>query len=126
MKILLDMNLSPRWVSVLRQAGMETHHWSEFGQAEASGRETLAFAAKSEFVVLTRDLDFSAILAATRGAKPSVVQIRAHSLSSETVEAAIISALRSTRKELEAGALLTIDVDRSRIRLLPLAESETE
>jgi len=31
MKVLLDMNLSPRWVSLLVDAGMEAVHWSHIG-----------------------------------------------------------------------------------------------
>jgi predicted nuclease of predicted toxin-antitoxin system len=65
-------------------------------------------------------LDFSAILAATKGNKPSVVQIRARNITPEAVGVTIISALRHASVELEAGALLTIDADRTRICLLPL------
>ena len=35
----------------------------------------MAYAAKQDYVVLTHDLDLSAILAATHGEKPSVVQV---------------------------------------------------
>jgi predicted nuclease of predicted toxin-antitoxin system len=38
----------------------------------------------------------------------------------EAVGVTIISPLRHTTVELEVGALLTIDADRTRIRLLPL------
>ena len=41
----------------------------------------MMFAATHNYIVLTHDLDFSAILAATRGEKPSVVQIRADDVS---------------------------------------------
>jgi predicted nuclease of predicted toxin-antitoxin system len=60
------------------------------------------------------------MLAATKGNKPSVVQLRARNITPEAVGVTIISALRHTSVELEAGALLTIDADRTRIRLLPL------
>lgn len=123
MKILLDMNLSPQWVNVLEEAGFEAQHWSKLGPSDAPDQEIMAFAARSGFVVMTHDLDFSAILSATQGMKPSVVQIRARLLTPETIGSAIIAALSQTRAELEAGALLTIDTDRSRLRLLPLNPS---
>jgi len=41
----------------------------------------MAYASVNGYVVLTHDLDFSAILAATQGEKPSVVQIRADDVS---------------------------------------------
>ena len=29
MKVLVDMNLSPRWVKTLTDAGIEASHWSK-------------------------------------------------------------------------------------------------
>jgi predicted nuclease of predicted toxin-antitoxin system len=29
MKVLIDMNLSPSWARVLKEAGIEAVHWSE-------------------------------------------------------------------------------------------------
>lgn len=127
MRILLDMNLSPRWVSVLQQAGFEAQHWSEVGRRDAPDSEIMSFAAASGFVVLTNDLDFSAILAATQGRKPSVVQIRAYDLSPEMIETQVLRSLLESTNALEIGALLTIDVGRARLRFLPLhTEPETE
>ena len=74
MKLLLDMNLSPRWVAYLAGTGIESVHWSSVGPHSASDAEIMAYALKHDCVVLTQDLDFSSILAATRGTKPSVVQ----------------------------------------------------
>jgi len=35
MKILIDMNLSPSWVSVLEEAGHTASHWSTIGSLNA-------------------------------------------------------------------------------------------
>lgn len=72
------------------------------------------------YVVLTHDLDFSAILAATHGEKPSVVQIRAEEVSPNVIGAQVVSALRQMATELDSGVLLTIDPIRTRLRVLPL------
>ena len=120
MKILVDMNLSPRWVLFLQQAGFEALHWSQAGRADALDVELMAYAAGNGYLVLTHDLDFSAILAATQGDKPSVIQIRAENSAPESVGIQLIAALQHTKTDLEAGALLTIDFSRTRIRLLPL------
>jgi predicted nuclease of predicted toxin-antitoxin system len=120
MKLLVDMNLTPRWVLYLEAAGFEALHWSKVGRANAPDEEIMAYAAKLCLVVLTHDLDFSAILAATKRKKPSVVQVRAQNISPEAIGPQIVTALRHTGDELEMGALLTIDPDRTRIRLLPL------
>ena len=120
MKLLVDMNLSPRWVKLLAGAGIDAEHWSEIGAVNASDSEIMAFAKANGHVVLTHDLDFSAILAATQGDKPSVVQIRSEDLSPDVIGRPVIDALRQMTLELEEGALLTVDPKRTRLRLLPL------
>ncbi|MDC7683991.1 DUF5615 family PIN-like protein [Asticcacaulis sp. BYS171W] len=120
MKFLIDMNLTPRWCAVLQAAGHEASHWSQLGAMDAPDTELMEYAHGHNLVVLTHDLDFSAILAATKGLKPSVVQIRADNVSPEVIGAAVIDAIRQVQLDLEAGALLTIDTQRSRLRLLPL------
>ena len=80
----------------------------------------MAFAAAYDYVVLTHDLDFSAILAATHGDKPSVVQIRAEDVSPAVIGQILRAALRQTEPDLDAGALVTVDSGRTRVRLLPL------
>lgn len=60
-------------------------------------------------------------LAEHRGiSKLSVVQIRAVNLAPDHLSSLIIAALRQCAAELEPGALLTIDAERRRLRLLPL------
>jgi predicted nuclease of predicted toxin-antitoxin system len=120
MKLLVDVNLSPRWVNVLADAGIEAAHWSALGAISAPDSEIMAYASANDYVVLTYDLDFSAILAATHGEKPSVVQIRAEDVSADVIGAQVITALRQMAPELEEGALLTIDPGRTRLRVLPL------
>ena len=79
----------------------------------------MAYAKANDCVVLTHDLDFGAILAATVGTKPSVVQIRAEDVSPEAIGNPVITALRQMVAELEEGALLTVDTNRTRLRVLP-------
>jgi predicted nuclease of predicted toxin-antitoxin system len=82
----------------------------------------VAYAAAKDYVILTHDLDFGAILAATKGARPSVVQFRAGDPSPDTIGRHLIDALRRTEPDLEQGALVTIEPGRARIRLLPLRD----
>ena len=55
---------------------MEAVHWSQVGDPCAADVQIMQWAAREGFVVLTHDLDFGAMLAATQGRKPSVVQLR--------------------------------------------------
>ena len=66
MKVLVDMNLPPRWAVEFQSRGIEASHWSAVGSLTASDREILAWCAEHEHVLFTHDLDFGAILAAER------------------------------------------------------------
>lgn len=120
MKLLVDMNLSPAWIEALAKEGLEAVHWSTIGKANATDGEIMRYARDHDYVVLTHDLDFSAILAATNGEKPSVVQLRAERLDPTLICDDVALALRQMELQLAQGALLTIDPSRARLRLLPL------
>ncbi len=122
MKLLIDMNLSPGWLDFLRSAGIEAAHWASVGKPDAPDADIVAYAAANDYIILTHDLDFGAILAASNGGKPSVVQFRTGDLSPNTIGGHLIDALRRTDAELHQGALLTIEPGRARIRLLPLGD----
>ena len=124
MKLLVDMNLSPCWVGMLTNEGIAAAHWSTLGANNAPDSEIMIYARVHDYVVLTHDLDFGAILAATHGEKPSVVQIRADDVSPDVIGTQVIAALHQMAAELESGALLTIDQNRNRLRLLPLRPKE--
>jgi predicted nuclease of predicted toxin-antitoxin system len=119
-KLLIDMNLSPRWVEWLSSAGFASAHWSTVGMPTARDAEIMEYAARNDYVVLTHDLDFGSILATTGGGKPSVVQIRSEDLRPESIGQVMITALKQMHLELEAGALVTVHPNRTRLNLLPL------
>ena len=114
------MNLSPRWAAFLSARGFQAIHWSRIGAGDAADATIMAYAADHDATVLTHDLDFGGILAATRGSKPSVVQLRADDVSPEVIGDAVVRALNQVADDLERGALLTIEPGRDRLRLLPL------
>ncbi|RPI75559.1 MAG: hypothetical protein EHM45_14835 [Desulfobacteraceae bacterium] len=124
MKLLVDMNLSPRWIGLLSTAGIQAVHWSKVGKANAPDSEIMAYANLNHFIVLTHDLDFSAILAVTHGKKPSVVQIRSEDVNPDVIGMKVITALYQMESELETGALLSIYPTQTRLRLLPLQSKE--
>lgn len=123
MKLLVDMNLSPTWVDRLARHGFEAVHWSTIGAATAPDVEILTWANEHGFVIVTNDLDFSAILAASAGATPSVVQIRTQDLLSDEAGSIVAKALDAHREDIERGALLSIDEAGTRVRVLPLRRS---
>ncbi|MEA2936041.1 MAG: hypothetical protein QOD74_2687 [Variibacter sp.] len=73
-------------------------------------------------IVLTADLDFGAILAATQRRQPSVIQIRADVPTPAAIGEMVLSTIRQARNELESGAILSVDIARKRLRILPLSK----
>ena len=121
MKILLDMNLSPKWVPVLEKHGWDAIHWSSVGDPRATDRAVMDWALRQGYVVITHDLDFGAALASTRAEGPSVIQVRTQDVLSAHLEALLVATLQEHETVIEAGALVVVDEDRSRVRVLPLS-----
>jgi predicted nuclease of predicted toxin-antitoxin system len=117
------MNLTPRWVDLLVLAGFDAIHWTSAGAMDAPDVEIMRHAAANDMIVLTQDLDFGAMLAASHGNKPSVVQIRADDTNSDRIGDAVVGALRQTAAELAEGAIVTVEPGRRRLTLLPLRRS---
>ena len=106
MKLLIDMNLSPAWVQFLANAGFESQHWSEIGNAYAPDTEIFDYAGANGLVVFTHDLDFGALLATRRSRRPSVIQVRTQDVLPAAIGDMIVRALYASRSHLEAGALV--------------------
>lgn len=120
MKLLLDMNLSPFLAELLSKAGWETIHWSNVGAPGAADHFILSWALQNDFSVVTNDLDFGAILAATNAQCPSVIQIRTQDLSPAHLKPILLKILQEYREYIETGALISVDERRARLRILPL------
>jgi predicted nuclease of predicted toxin-antitoxin system len=114
------MSLSPQWKQQLMEAGFDALHWSEVGDGKAPDKDLLDWAAAKGFVVFTHDLDFGTLLAISRNQKPSVIQLRTQEVTPASMGSVIVSALRELEEELSRGALITIDPQRRRARVLPL------
>lgn len=120
LQILIDMNLSPAWVKVFEEQGIPAQHWSTVGDPRAPDSEIMAWARANGFTVFTHDLDFGAMLAATRAEGPSVLQVRTEDVSPEALGPLALTVIRQHRAWLERGALVVVRQDRTRVRILPL------
>lgn len=120
MKILIDMNLSPMSVSFLADSGFDSIHWSRLKHPSAPDSEIMDFAASNGFVIFTHDLYFGALLAHLGACEPSVIQVRAQDILPTAIGGVLLRALSASGAQLAAVALVTVDPQRDRIRLLPL------
>ena len=123
MKILIDMNLSPEWVQTFTDAGIDSVHWSTVGDPRATDRVIMAWAADNNYIIFTNDLDFGAILAVTQTQSPSVVQVRTQDLLPDAIGKLMINTLFQFQEQLEAGALITLETSRSRVKILPIVRN---
>lgn len=48
MKLLLDMNISPKWVRTLADKGFDVTHWISIGASTASDLEIMAYRARTD------------------------------------------------------------------------------
>jgi len=120
MKILVDMNLSPDWVTALTNHGISAVHWSTVGDPRAEDAVIMDWARENGYVVFTHDLDFGAALALTQAEGPSVIQVRTQDVTPQHLEPAVINVLENNAALLNAGCLIVLDEGRSRVRILPL------
>ncbi|MCC7424696.1 MAG: DUF5615 family PIN-like protein [Planctomycetaceae bacterium] len=118
-KLLLDMNLSPLLVDILQQDGWDVVHWSQIGDPTASDRELMTWASDNGRAV-AHDLDFSAVLAATQATSPSVLQVRTLNVMPGLLRPILTVVLTQYESDIVAGAIVTVDEARSRVRILPL------
>jgi len=124
MKILVDMNLSPDFVSFLRAEGFDAIHWSSLGKATAPDEEIMAYAGRNDFAVLTHDRDFGVMAVASRGQKPSIVQLRCPDVMAAAIWRQMVVALHETELLIELGAIVTIGTHKVRVRVLPFPPVE--
>ena len=119
-KILIDMNLSPVWVSIFQNAGWSATHWSTVGNPKATDRTIMEWADENGYIVFTHDLDFGTILALTHKAGPSVLQVRGDDVLPDHIGKLVIAAIGQHQSDLELGALVVIDESKNRVRILPI------
>jgi predicted nuclease of predicted toxin-antitoxin system len=120
LRIVLDMNLSVEWMPLLEQAGWTAVHWSAIGDPRADDATIMAWASAHKYVVFTHDLDFGTALALTHAGEPSVIQVRAQRVLPEHIGPMVLDALKQYELELSAGALVVVETEKSRVRILPL------
>jgi predicted nuclease of predicted toxin-antitoxin system len=119
-QLVIDMNLSVEWVTELARHGWSAVHWSTVGDPRAEDTVIMAWALANGYVVFTHDLDFGTTLALTHAIGPSVFQVRGQNVLPEDIGPVVIAALRQHDAALAAGALVVVEVKKSRVRVLPL------
>jgi predicted nuclease of predicted toxin-antitoxin system len=82
----------------------------------------MQWARDNGYAVVTHDLDFGILLAHTASDGPSVVQLRIQDIAPVHAGAMLINVLKTFQMQIEAGALVTVEEARARVRVLPLSK----
>jgi predicted nuclease of predicted toxin-antitoxin system len=124
MKFLADMGISPKSVAYLRELGYDAVHLYEQGLERLSDTDILRKAREEGLVVLTHDLDFGELMAASGAKVPSVVIFRLRNMKPGSVnrhlEALVLRHLDALRK----GAIISVAEGQIRMRRLPITKME--
>ena len=122
MKLLADAHISPRTVRFLRDRGHDVTRADEVLPANAPDLEIIAWAGREGRVILTQDLDFSALIALTGAAGPSVVSLRLSLSRVECANAVLERVLPQLEGPVQGGAIIVVEDGRLRRRDLPIRD----
>jgi predicted nuclease of predicted toxin-antitoxin system len=85
-KLLFDQNLSPRLVTRLTDVFPDSQHVFQLGLDRASDEDIWTYARDHEFMIVTKDADFSE-LSALRGFPPKVLWLCLGNCTTAEIEA---------------------------------------
>jgi predicted nuclease of predicted toxin-antitoxin system len=119
-KLLLDQGLPRTTAEALGRVGLDAVHAGAIGLAKASDEDILERARRERETVVTLDADFHALLALSNAAAPAVIRIRIEGLREPEIAAIISRVVAVCEADLLAGAMVTVDSHRIRVRRLPL------
>lgn len=121
MNLLLDQGIPRSLAGLLRQDGFDAVHTGEIGMAEADDAEILQRAVAEKRVVVTLDADFHAHLALSQVCQPSVIRVRIEGLRAQNFRELLHGVISQSQRDLEAGAMISVQQHQIRIRRLPIA-----
>ncbi|NOZ48621.1 MAG: hypothetical protein GXP37_01075 [Chloroflexi bacterium] len=120
MKFLADMGISPKTVAFLRELGSEAVHLHEERLDRMMDAAILVKAREEGRVLLTHDLDFGELVAASGAQLPSVIVFRLRNMRPENVNQHLMRIIEEHGAMLETGAFISVTEGRIRMRPLPL------
>jgi predicted nuclease of predicted toxin-antitoxin system len=122
MRFLADMGVSMTVVHWLRSRGHDATHLREQDLQRLPDGRIFDKATAERRVVITFDLDFGEIATSAEGRRTSVIIFRLRNTRSSHVIDRLEAVLASSSGPLDAGAVVTVEEHRHRIRRLPVGE----
>lgn len=120
MRFILDQGLPRSTVQHLAASGVTAEHVGDLGMATATDEAILDLAKQQQAAVVTLDADFHRLLAISRATTPSVVRLRIQGLKGDKLASMLAQVIATAAAELAAGAVVSVNETRIRIRSLPI------
>jgi predicted nuclease of predicted toxin-antitoxin system len=120
MKFLLDVGISPQLGQLIEGRGHSFRYLPVYFSSKTSDHEILNIAAEAGEVIITHDLDFGKLLAFSGQNQPSVILFRIHHISAQIFYELILKAWDFIAEPLHTGALVVIESESVRVRMLPI------
>jgi hypothetical protein len=92
----------------------------ERGLDTLADREILQLAITEKRIIVTHDLDFTDLLAASAAILPSVVIFRLRNMRPERVLVRLLAVINNFEADLQTGAVISVTESKIRKRALPL------
>lgn len=121
MRILADLHIAPRTVRFLVELGHDVVRVSDVLPCTASDERVVQKAIEEDRVILTQDLDFSAVIALSGRSAPSLICLRVSSSRVEQVNRTLQGALPLLETVVQRGAIVAVQEASIRVRTLPIA-----
>ena len=120
MRFLADMGVSQQVVEWLRTNGHDAVHLRDEGLQRLPNGEIFLKAGREQRIVLTFDLDFGEIVAASGGQIVSVILFRLRNTRTAFVIQRLEDVLIHSSANLTQGAIVIVEDGRHRVRSLPI------
>ncbi|MBI3000251.1 MAG: DUF5615 family PIN-like protein [Deltaproteobacteria bacterium] len=122
MKLLADLHISPRTIEFLRSLGHDVVRVNEILPITAADEEIITGSIEERRVIVTQDLDLSALIALSGKSLPSLISLRLHSSRIEYVNALLEKVLPTLEEEVLQGVIISVQDERIRRRPLPISQ----
>lgn len=126
MKFLADMGISPVTIDFLHDLGYDAVHLHALDLDRLPDPAILEKARREDCIVLTHDLDFGELAAASGTRFPSVIVFRLRNMRPERVNRYLQSVIRQYAKDLQTGAIISVTDGLIRVRHLPIGVSHKQ
>lgn len=120
MRFICDMPVSLSVSQWLTGRNHDSVHVKDLGMKKAVDREIVEKAEKEKRVVITCDLDFGDIMAASGETAPSVIIFRLSNSTASNMISRLAAVIDESASSLDRGAIIIIEDTRHRIRTLPV------